>query len=66
MERRAYGVLGGKTERIKSSNVDPAWLAGELRAAGIIGSEDEERARNVHVVKAQRLEELVRLVQGNG
>ena len=66
MERRAYGVLGGKTERIKASNVDPAWLARELRAAYIIGPEDEERARNVHVTKAHRLEELVGLVQGNG
>ena len=66
MERRAFGVLGGKTERIKVSNVDPAWLAGELRTAHIIGPEDEERAKNVHVARAHRLEELVGLVQGNG
>ena len=65
MERPAFGVLGGKIERIKASNVNPAWLAGELRAARIIGFEDEERARNVHVASAQRLVELVRLAQGN-
>ena len=65
MERPAFGVLGGKIERIKASNVDPAWLAWELRAARIIGFEDEERARNVHVASAQRLAELVRLVQGS-
>ena len=65
MEKRAFGVLGGKIERIKASNVDPAWLAWELRAARIIGFADEERARNVHVNNAQRLAELVRVVQGN-
>ena len=65
MEKRAFGVLGGKIERIKASNVDPAWLAGELRAARIIGPEDEERARNADVQSAKRLVELVRLVQGN-
>ena len=32
MEKRAHGALRGKIGRIKESNVDPAWLAGELLA----------------------------------
>ena len=66
MERRAYGVLGGKVERIKSSNVDPAWLARRLVEAEIIGEEDEERAKNASIPKPERRSELVEIVQGNG
>ena len=66
MESRAYGVLGGKVGRIKSSNVDPAWLAQKLLAANIIGEEDEERAKNADIPKPERRGELVEIVQGNG
>ena len=66
MESRAYGVLGGKVGRIKSSNVDPAWLARQLLAASIIGEEDEERAKNADISKPERRGELVEIVQGNG
>ena len=66
MESRAYGVLRGKTARIKSSNVDPVWLAGELLAADIIGEEEEKDARNTNVPKPERRVELVELVMGNG
>ena len=66
MESRAYGVLGGKLERIKISNVDPTWLAAELLAAGIIGEEDEIASRNSNISKADRRGELVELVMGNG
>ena len=66
MESPAYGVLGGKVGRIKSSNVDPAWLAGRLLAAKIIGEEEEERAKNADIPKPERRSELVETVQGNG
>ena len=66
METIAYGVLGGKIGRIKDSSVDPAWLASQLLAADIIGEEEEMAARNTEIPKAQRREELVELVMGNG
>ena len=66
MESLAYGVLRGKTARIKLSNVDPVWLAGELLAADIIGEEEEQNARNTNVPKPERRGELVELVMGNG
>ena len=66
MEERAYGVLRGKIERIKRSNVDPAWLAGELLAAKIIGNTDYQRASNGLVVADDRRAELVIKVMGNG
>ena len=66
MERRAYGVLGGKVERIKASNVDPAWLAEKLVSAKIVGKLEEERAREADVPEAQRRGKLVEMVQGNG
>ena len=66
MEEREYGVLGGKIGRIKRSNVDPAWLAGELLAAKIIGDTDVQRASNPREVKDDRLAELVQTVMRNG
>ena len=66
MERPAYGVLGGKIGRIKSSSVDPVWLAEELFAAKIIGKKDLERAKNDETPKPDRRGELVEAVQGNG
>ena len=66
MERRAYGVLGGKVERIKASNVDPGWLAEKLVSAKIIGKIEEERAKKADVPEAQRRGKLVEMVQGNG
>ena len=66
MEERAHGVLGGKIGRIKRSNVDPAWLAGELLAAKIIGITDFQRATNAREIVDERLEELVGKVMRNG
>ena len=66
MEKRAYGVLGGKVERIKASNVDPAWLAEKLVSAKIVGKIEEERAKKADVPEAQRRGKLVEMVQGNG
>ena len=66
MEERAYGVLRGKMGKIKRSNVDPAWLAGELLAADIIGNTDFQRASNSQVVADERRAELVLKVMGNG
>ena len=66
MEERAYGVLGGKLGRIKRSNVDPAWLAGELLAAKIIGRTDFQRASNPREIADERLAELVEKVMRNG
>ena len=66
MEERAYGVLRGKMGKIKRSNVDPAWLAGELLAANIIGNTDFQGASNSQVVADERRAELVLKVMGNG
>jgi len=66
MEKRAHGVLRGKIGRIKESNVDPAWLAGKLLAAGIIGDSDVEKASNDRELSTNRLGELVRTVMRNG
>ena len=66
MEERVYGVLRGKMGKIKRSNVDPAWLAGELLAADIIGNTDFQRASNSQVVADERRAELVLKVMGNG
>ena len=66
MEGRAHGVLRGKIGRIKASNVDPVWLAGELVAADIIGEEEEQDARNTNVPKPERRGDLVDLIMGNG
>ena len=66
MEEREYGVLGGKIGRIKGSNMDPAWLAGELLVAKIIGTTDFKRASNPREVADERLGELVEKVMRNG
>ena len=66
MEKRAHGVLGGKIGRIRSTNVDPVWLAEELHAAKIIGKKDLERAKNDEISEPERRGELVEKVQGNG
>ena len=66
METRAHGVLGGKIGRIKSSNVDPVWLAQKLLTANIIGEYDLEKAKDVGIPKPERRAELVEIVQGNG
>ena len=66
MEEPAYGVLRGKLGRIKRSNVDPAWLAGELLAAKIIGTTDVQRATNAREIADERLGELVGVVMRNG
>ena len=66
MENRAHGVLGGKIGRIKSSNVNPVWLAERLHAAKIVGKDDVENAKKDHIPKMERRRELVELVQGNG
>ena len=66
MEKRAHGVLGGKIGRIRESNVDPAWLAGKLLAADIIGDSDYQRASNPREIADERLGELVGKVMRNG
>ena len=66
MEKRAHYVLGGKFGRIRESNVDPAWLAGELLAAKIIGNTELQRASNTREVADERLGELVQKVMRNG
>ena len=66
MEEPAYGVLRGKIGRIKRSNVDPNWLAGELLMAEIIKHRDLERACNYQEVADNRLAELVIKIMGNG
>ena len=66
MEERAYGVLRGKIGRIKRSNVDPAWLAGELLAAKIIGDEEFQRASNSREEEDERLGKLVGKAMRNG
>ena len=66
MEERAFGVLRGKIGRIKGSNVDPAWLAGELLAANIIGNADFQRASNSREEEDERLGKLVGKVMRNG
>ena len=66
MEERAYGVFQRKFGLITRSNVDPAWLAGELLAAGIIANVDFQRASNPHEVKDDRLAGLVQTVMRNG
>ena len=66
MESRAYGVLGGKIGRIKTSNVDPVWLAERLQAERIIGQSHVEKAKDDSIPEPERRGELVELVQGNG
>ena len=66
MEGLARGVLGRKIEKIKSSNVSPAWLAERLHAAEIVGMDDVENAKREDIPKPERCGELVGLVQGNG
>ena len=66
MESRAYGVLGGKIGRIKSSNVDPVWLAERLQAERIIGQSHVEKAKDDSIPEPERRRKLVELVQGNG
>ena len=65
MEKREYGVLGGKIGRIKCSNVDPVWLAERLKAADIIGKRDEDNAKRAYIPEDQRRVRLVELVQEN-
>ena len=62
MEKREYGVLGGKIGRIKCSNVDPVWLAERLKAADIIGKRDEDNAKRAYIPEDQRRVRLVELV----
>ena len=52
--------------RIKGSNVDPAWLAGQLLAAHVIGEEDAARATRRGASASSRLGELVVVVTRNG
>ena len=66
MEKPACEVLREKIGRIKGSNVDPAWLAGELRAAKIIGAADFQRASNAREEEDERLGKLVGKVMRNG
>ena len=66
MEEPERGVLIEKIGRIRGSNVDPAWLAGELLAAKIIGTSDRMRATNVWAIAGDRLGELVGVVMRNG
>ena len=66
MESRAHGVLGGKIGKIKSSNVNPGWLAEQLLAVDIVGPEDVEEAKNISVPKPDRRRDLVETVMGNG
>ena len=58
-------MLRGKLEKIKASGLDPAWLGGMLRAEGIIGAEDEEKAKDEAVGVAARLEELTTALERN-
>ena len=66
MESRAHGVLGGKIGRIKNSNVNPGWLAEQLEAADIVGSEDVKEAKDRRIPKPDRRSDLVETVMGNG
>ena len=66
MESHPYGVLRGKLEKIKRSNIPPEWLAEELVAANVVGEEDRIAARDRAVPKAERREELLEAVMGNG
>ena len=66
MEGRGHGVLGRKIGQIKSSSVDPDWLAQKLLTAKIIGKKDLERAKDVEIPKPERRGELVEIAQGNG
>ena len=66
MDNPAQDVLERKLATIKESNVDPAWLAGELLSAGIVGPEDEERARMEGRLVAERRAALVLSVLRNG
>ena len=66
MDNPAHDVLERKLATIKESNVDPAWLAGELLSAGIVGPEDEERARMEGRLVADRRAALVLSVLRNG
>ena len=66
MESHPYGVLRGKLEKIKRSNIPPEWLAEELVAANVVGEEDRIAARDRAVPKVERREELLEAVMGNG
>ena len=66
MENRGHGVLGGKIERIKNWDVDPAWLAEQLLAVDIVGPEDVEEAKTSSVSIPERRAQIVEAVRGNG
>ena len=59
-------MLQEKIGRIKRSNVDPTWLAGELLAVKIIGNADFQRASNSREEEDERLGKLVEKVMRNG
>ena len=59
-------MLKKKFGKIKESNVDPAWLAGKLLSAGIIGGNDVEKASNGIELAAKRRGDLLLTVMGNG
>ena len=62
----AYVVLEKMLAKIKTSNVDPKWLAGELRSAGIVGPNDEENAGIDGKPDSDKRAALVRAIMGSG
>ena len=66
MEERAYSVLQKNFVVLKSSNMDPAWLAGKLLAAGIIGLTEHQRACNSAEIAEDRLGKLIENVMRSG
>lgn len=66
MEEAAKSALRKYAGEISDSNVDPAWLARKLYAAGIIGETDTEKASSDREPKANRRFGLVSTLMGNG
>ena len=62
----AYVVLEKMLAKFKTYNVDPKWLAGELRSAGIVGPNDEENAGIDGKPDSDKRAALVRAIMGSG
>ena len=62
----AFVVLERMLAKIKTSNVDPKWLAGELWSAGIVGPNDEENSRIEGKPDSDKRAALVRAIMGSG
>lgn len=66
MEEPGKGVIDRMAPRIRASNVEPAWLAAELLAESIIGTDVVMMAGNPHAIAPERLGRLLLAVTGNG